>query len=160
VTPQQSASSAEIDLSRFVRPGDRILWGEGAGEPRSLTGALVEQRAQLGGVEVFLGVSFSETFCSGHADHIRFRALGGYGTNARLSHHGALEIVPSHLSSVPRLITDGRIGVDVVFVQVSPPDARGRHSLGVVADYVRPRSMSGPPEREAIPKWTQARSQL
>jgi len=138
VTPQQSASSAEIDLSRFVRPGDRILWGEGAGEPRSLTGALVEQRAQLGGVEVFLGVSFSETFCSGHADHIRFRALGGYGTNARLSHHGALEIVPSHLSSVPRLITDGRIGVDVVFVQVSPPDARGRHSLGVVADYVRP----------------------
>jgi acyl-CoA hydrolase len=137
-SPDQSAAIAQIDLSRYVRAGDRIAWGQGAGEPRSLVRALVEQRAQLGGVEVFLGVSFSETLRSEHADHIRFRGLGGFGTNARLSRDGLLEVVPCHMSAVPGLIAEGRIGVDVVFVQVSPADGRGRHSLGVVADYVRP----------------------
>jgi acyl-CoA hydrolase len=136
-SPEQSAAVAQIDLSRYVRAGDRIAWGQGAGEPRSLVRALVEQRAQLGGVEVFLGVSFSETLRSEHADHIRFRGLGGFGTNARLSRDGLLEVVPCHMSAVPGLIAEGRIGVDVVFVQVSPADGRGRHSLGVVADYVR-----------------------
>jgi acyl-CoA hydrolase len=128
--------SSAIDLSPFVRAGDRILWAQGAGEPTALTTALVDQRARLGGVEVFLGVSFSETLQPEHADHIRFRGLGGFGTNVGLSLAGVLEVVPCHLSAVPALIEQGHIGVDVVFLQVSPADARGRHSLGVAADYV------------------------
>lgn len=130
--------AAGIDLGRFVRPGDRLLWPQGAGEPTTLTHALVEQRAALTGVEVFLGVSFSETLRPEHADHLRFRGLGGFGTNVRLSRAGVLEIVPCHLSAVPALIDRGAVGADVVFLQVSPADGRGRHSIGVAGDYVWP----------------------
>ncbi|MDR0359157.1 MAG: acetyl-CoA hydrolase [bacterium] len=130
--------AADLDLAELVRPGDRILFGQATGEPRALTTALVEQRARLGGVEVFLGAMLSDTFQPEHADGIRFRALGGLGTNARLSRAGVLEVVPCHISAVPGLISDGSIGADVVFVQLSPPDAEGRHSLGPVADYLRP----------------------
>lgn len=130
--------AADLDLAELVRPGDRILFGQATGEPRALTTTLVEQRARLGGVEVFLGAMLSDTFQPEHADGIRFRALGGLGTNARLSRAGVLEVVPCHISAVPGLISDGSIGADVVFVQLSPPDAEGRYSLGPVADYLRP----------------------
>lgn len=130
--------AADLDLAGLVRPGDRILFGQATGEPRALTAALVEQRSRLGGVEAFLGVMLSDTFQPEHADAIRFRALGGFGTNARLSRAGVLDVVPCHISAVPGLIADGTIGADVVFVQLSPPDSAGRHSLGPVADYLRP----------------------
>jgi acetyl-CoA hydrolase len=130
--------AADVDLAALIRPGDRVLFAQATGEPRALTAALVEQRARLGGVEVFLGVMLSDTFQPEHADALRFRALGGFGTNARLSRAGVLEVVPSHISAVPGLIADGSIGADVVLVQLSSPDGTGRHSLGPVADYVRP----------------------
>jgi acyl-CoA hydrolase len=130
--------AADLDLAGLVRPGDRIVFGQATGEPRALTTALVEQRSHLGGVEAFLGVLLSDTFQPEHADAIRFRALGGFGTNARLSRAGVLDVVPCHISAVPGLIADGTIGADVVFVQLSPPDSTGRHSLGPVADYLRP----------------------
>ena len=50
-----------IDLREFLRPGDTVIWGQGTGEPRTLTEALVAQRASLGGIKVFLGSAFSDT---------------------------------------------------------------------------------------------------
>ncbi len=129
---------ASLDLSQFVRPGDSIMWGQGAGEPRTLTEALVEQRAALGGVSVFLGSMFSSTFDAEHADHLRFVGIGGIGANARLSKAGSLEVIPCHISSVPGLIESGRIPVDVLFLQLSPAGDDGRHSMGLIADYLRP----------------------
>ncbi len=126
------------DLRMFVRPGDTVLWGQGAGEPRTLTEALVHQRAGLGRVNVFLGATYSDTLRPEHADHLNFLAIGGIGRNAGLAQAGVLEIVPCHLSALPALIMSGRLPVDVVFVQVSPVGPSGCHSLGLVADYVRP----------------------
>jgi acyl-CoA hydrolase len=130
-------SGIDIDLAAFIQPGDSLLWGQGTGEPRALTEALVEQRQRLGGVHVLLGVSYSDTFQPEHADYISFRAMGGYGTNERLSRAGVLQVIPCHASAVPSLISDGTIPVDVVFLQISPSDGAGRHSLGLVADHIR-----------------------
>ncbi|MEI6160095.1 MAG: hypothetical protein WCP77_09700 [Roseococcus sp.] len=44
--------SEAFDLTRHIRPGDHILWGQVTGEPPGLVEALVEQRAALGGVTV------------------------------------------------------------------------------------------------------------
>src|SRR5581483_12362899 len=126
-----------VDLTELVRPGDTVHWQQASGEPLALTSALVEQRASLGGIDVFLGLGLTQTLQPEHADHIRFRSIGGYGTNARLARAGVLEIVPSHVSALPRLVAEGVIPVDVLFLHVSPCDADGFHSLGVVADYVR-----------------------
>ena len=84
-----------------------------------------------------LGVHYSDTFQPEHADHIKFKAFGGYGTNARLSRAGVLDVIPSHISRAPAMIRSGALPVDVVFVQVSPPDANGRYRLGLAADYLQ-----------------------
>ena len=41
------------------------------------------------------------------------------------------------LSELPRLIESRRVPIDVVLLQVSPPDARGMVSLGVSVDIIR-----------------------
>ena len=125
-----------IDLRTIVAPGDHILWGQGTGEPQTLTEALIAQRADLGGVNVFLGSSFSTTLKPEHADHIHFTGIGGIGGNAVLARAGVLDVIPCHISAVPRLIAAGELPVDVVFVQVAPAGPDGRHSLGLVSDYV------------------------
>jgi acetyl-CoA hydrolase len=98
----------------------------------------VEQRGALGGIDVFLGVSFGETLRPEHADALGFQALGGFGSNARLARAGALDVLPTHISDLPGLIESGELGIDVVFALVSPADAEGRHCLGLGADYLQP----------------------
>jgi acetyl-CoA hydrolase len=98
----------------------------------------VRQRLELGGVEVFLGASFGETLRPEHADALRFRALGGFGANARLARAGVLDVVPAHLSSLPGLIASGELGIDVVFALLSPADGDGLHHLGLAGDYLEP----------------------
>lgn len=129
--------TTNIEIAEFVRPNDLVIWGQGTAEPRTLTRALVEQRAEVDGVSVVLGVHYSGTFGPEHADHINFKAFGGYGTNALLSRVGVLDVIPAHISQVPSLIRSGALPVDVVFVQVSPADADGRHRLGLAADYLQ-----------------------
>jgi acetyl-CoA hydrolase len=129
---------ATLDLSRFLRPGDTIAWGQGPGEPRSLSELLVDQRHRLGGVGVFLGAGFSETLRPEHGDALRFRALGGFGTNARLAKAGVLDVIPSHVSDLPGHFASGRIAVDAVFLMLSPADRDGFHHLGLAADYLAP----------------------
>lgn len=125
-----------LDLAALVRPGDRIMWGQGTAEPRTLTEALVDQRGRLGGVEVLLGVSFSDTFQPEHADAITFTGFGGFGTNARLGKAGVLDVVPCHASAVPSLIEDGTLAPDVAFVLLAPTDDGARFSLGPTSDYI------------------------
>jgi acyl-CoA hydrolase len=127
----------ETKIADFVRPTDLVIWGQGTAEPRTLTRALVDQRADVSGVSAVLGVHYSDTFQPEHADHINFKAFGGYGTNARLSRAGVLDVIPAHISRAPSLIRSGALPVDVVFVQVSPADADGRHRLGLAADYLQ-----------------------
>ena len=54
--------------------------------------------------------------------------------NAGLAGSGQLDYVPISLEEVPRLLTSGRLPIDVALLQVSPPDARGFVSLGVSVD--------------------------
>jgi acyl-CoA hydrolase len=130
-------NASTIDLRRFVQPGDHIVWGQGTGEPQTLTEALVDQRAELGGVSVFLGSTFSSTLKAEHADHLRLVGIGGIGRNADLVRAGVLDVLPCHISAVPRLLEERLLRADVVFVQVSPVRSDGYHSLGLVADYVK-----------------------
>ncbi len=121
----------DLDLREFVRPGDAIFWGEGTAEPQTLTEALVAQRDRLGGVSVFLTVAFSDTLRPEHADHIRFRGIGGIGTLRRLTRARVMDIIPGHFGQVPNYIADGAVPCDVAFVQASPPGPHGMHSFGV-----------------------------
>jgi acyl-CoA hydrolase len=128
---------ASLDLSHYIRGGDGIVFGQGCGEPVGLTGKLVEQRAAYSGAGIFFGSGFSKTFQPEHADHLRFKGIGGIGTLRKLASAGKLDPIPCHISSIEGLIEGGQIRTDVVMLLVSPANERGEHSFGLVNDYVR-----------------------
>jgi acyl-CoA hydrolase/RimJ/RimL family protein N-acetyltransferase len=64
----------------------------------------------------------------------RHRAFFVGSEMVALADSGQLDYVPISLEEVPRLLTSGRLPIDVALLQVSPPDARGFVSLGVSVD--------------------------
>jgi acyl-CoA hydrolase len=123
---------ADIELSRFIRPGDRILIAEGSGEPQTLTEALVRQRHDLGGVEVFVGLGLSSTFTSDRVDGLTMSSYGALGSTRRLADAGLLNIVPVGLGDIASLLERGGMRFDVVLTSVAP-EIEGRHPLGLMA---------------------------
>lgn len=112
-----------------MRPGDTVLWGQGAGEPLTLTAALAQQADRLGGVVGFVGLTYNPRLA---AAGLRLRSYGALGAAADIP----LDVVSCHMSSLPKLLRSGRLRADVVLCQLSLPDADGNHSLGVTADYL------------------------
>jgi acyl-CoA hydrolase len=127
-----------IDLASVVRPGDGIIIGQACAEPQTLVEMLVAQRARLSGCRLFLGVNYSGIVKPSHSDHLRLASYGGIGHNRALSDAGVLDVLRVPYSRLAALIRSGQIPADVVFVQVSPPNARGEYSLGRAADYLVP----------------------
>jgi acyl-CoA hydrolase len=124
------------DLRRFIQPGDRILCAEGPGEPQTLIRALVEQRASLGGVEVFVGLGLGSTLRPDSVDGLRMRSYGALGTTRRLADAGLLDIVPVGLGDIPAMLERGDLGFDVVLTSVAPAGDDGSHPLGLMALHV------------------------
>lgn len=137
-----STPAGDIDLRRFVRPGDTIIVGQGPGEPQALVAALIEQRHALGGVRVFIGATYTGAFRPEHADALEFVSIGVVGRAAALADAGVLTIFPAHFGTLPMLMRQGLMRADVVFAQVSEVrEVAGRgpvHSLGVLSDYLYP----------------------
>ncbi|MEJ2156618.1 MAG: GNAT family N-acetyltransferase [Desulfobacteraceae bacterium] len=48
-----------------------------------------------------------------------------------------MDLIPSRLSQIPRLMETGKITVDAAIVQITPPDKSGYCSLGVAVDVAR-----------------------
>jgi hypothetical protein len=68
----------DLDLTRYVRPGDRVVWGQGPAEPPTLTELLVAQRNRLGGVTCFVGLPGPDVIRPEHADVLTFESYCGY----------------------------------------------------------------------------------
>jgi len=54
---EEVGDAAELDLTRYIRPGALVAWGQGCAEPLTLTEALAGQREGLGGIRCFSGIS-------------------------------------------------------------------------------------------------------
>ncbi|MGE4220351.1 MAG: acetyl-CoA hydrolase/transferase family protein [Alphaproteobacteria bacterium] len=129
--------AAELDMAALVRPGDTVAWGQGTGEPLTLSEALVAQRASLGGgVSLLLGTQFSRTVRPEHADHLHLSSFGGGGRNRALVAAGVLHLIPCHWSDTPRLFARGALKADVVFVQASGTGPEDVLSLSTVSAYM------------------------
>lgn len=126
----------KLDFAALVKPGDRVLWGQACAEPVTLTRHLLAQRERVGQFAVFLGIPASDSVQAHHADYINFSSYCGTGLNHKLGACGMLDIVPCHYSALPDLISDGKLAVDVVLLQLSPPDADGNCSLSTAVDYL------------------------
>lgn len=134
--PEVFDGTSELDLTRYIRAGDLVVWGQACAEPLSLTELLMEQRAEIGRFRCFLGIPASATVRPEHADHVSLASYCGSGANRALHQAGVLDVLPCHYSALPSLLSGGALHADVVLVQVSPRDRYGRHSLGLASDYI------------------------
>ncbi|MDN7493300.1 acetyl-CoA hydrolase/transferase C-terminal domain-containing protein [Burkholderia sp. AU45274] len=123
-------------LSSIIRSGDTVMWGQSHAEPVTLMRALVAQREHLKRIRVFLGIGLADVLAPEHADAFDFLAYCGSGSNRKLARAGVLDILPVHYSQLPGLIRSGGLRIDVVMLQVSPPDDQGRYSLGLAREYL------------------------
>ncbi|MCW1427495.1 acetyl-CoA hydrolase/transferase family protein [Novosphingobium sp. JCM 18896] len=130
-------SPADLDLSRYLKPGDRIVFGQACGEPTTLVEALIAQGAGIGNLSAFIATSFSGLFVPENASAFRLSSMGAIGALRSMTKAGALDVIPVHVSQVGPLIAAGVLPCDVAMIQVSPADADGNHSCGLISDYVR-----------------------
>ncbi|MFL9990930.1 acetyl-CoA hydrolase/transferase C-terminal domain-containing protein [Paraburkholderia sediminicola] len=112
------------------------MWGQSHAEPVTLMRALVAQRDRLRRIRIFLGIGLADVLAPEHADAFDFLAYCGSGSNRKLARAGVLDILPAHYSQLPGLIRSGALRIDVVMLQVSPPDEHGRFSLGLAREYL------------------------
>ena len=126
-----------LDLARFVQRGDHVVFGQACGEPPTLVEALIAQGAQVGDISAFIATSFSGAFTPATASSFALSSMGAIGALRTMTKAGLLQVVPVQVSQVGPLITAGVIGCDVAMIQVSPADAAGNHSCGLISDHIR-----------------------
>ena len=127
-----------VDLTAFIRRGDALMWGQAAAEPTALTSALMRQRHAIGGIEAFIGATWSQAADPAFADCVRFRSYCGTAANRRLAKAGCLDILPCNYSQLGAMIRTGQLKVDVLMLQLAPADADGRYSLSLAHEYLIP----------------------
>jgi acyl-CoA hydrolase len=126
-----------LDLGAYLRPGDRIVWGQACGEPTTLVQALIAQAEGIGELAAFAATSFSGLLDAEAAQRVSISSMGAIGALRTVAAAGRLSIVPCHVGQVAGMIEQGLIGCDVAFVQVSSPDFDGNHSFGLINDFVQ-----------------------
>jgi acyl-CoA hydrolase len=131
----REAPLSQLDFTQLVRRGDTVVWTQGAGEPLELIEQLLGQRHEIGPFRVFLAGSYAGSARPEHADVVTIEGLGAVGTNRALCDAGAMEVIPCHLSDVPRLMRAGALRPDVVLTQLGE-NARGELSFGTTNGFI------------------------
>ena len=122
---------------KAVRSGARVWIQSGCGTPTPLVDALVARAAELRDVEIVHMMTL------GSADYTRPEVRGPIPPSRTCfwAHNvrdavaaGRADYTPIFLSEIEGLFESGALPLDVVLMQVSPPDAHGFVSLGTTVD--------------------------
>lgn len=129
--------SAEEAVS-YIQSGDRVLVQGASATPQTLLKAMTARASELTDVEVvhlhtegFIDYARPEY---NHSFRVNCFFIGG---NVRkYVQMGSAQYNPVFLSDIPLLFRNGVMPIDVVLVNVSPPDKHGYCSLGTSVDIV------------------------
>lgn len=124
-----------------IEPGMSIFLSTGVAEPRTLVRSLMgSSLSNLNDLELLQLVSLGDAVTShGTSPAGRFRLktfFSGWMAGDAIT-SGSVDLIPSRISRIPRLVESGAIRVDAAFVQITPPDASGYASLGVAVDAAK-----------------------
>jgi len=124
---------------RSLRPGQRVFIGTGCAEPQELVQALTDRAHELLDIEIIHLLTKGEAPYAAKQFADCFRVNSFFiGQNVRDQiQEGRGDYTPVLLSDIPRLFNSGKMPIDVALIQVSPPDRRGRVSLGISVDIVK-----------------------
>ena len=121
---------------KAVQSGARVWIQSGCGTPATLVDALVARAAELRDVEIvhMMTLGPADYTRPEYEGHFRHRGLF-LGANVREAiAAGRADYTPIFLSEIEGLFESGALPLDVVLMQVSPPDAHGFVSLGTTVD--------------------------
>jgi len=137
-TYKQKLVSAERAL-QSVKSGDRVVLGHACSEPPVLVEALVNRFTELSNVEIAHMVAMGPAVFAqpGMEQSFRFNGffLGAPTRKAVEENRGTF--TPCFFGEVPRLFKSGILPVDVLLMQVTPPDEQGFCSYGLSVDYTQ-----------------------
>jgi acyl-CoA hydrolase len=122
---------------KLIKSGNRVLIQGGSATPQTLIRAMVERAPELRGVKIVH--LHTEGECGYTAPEVRdsFHTSAFFiGGNIRKMIGDTADYIPIFLSDIPSLFRQGYMDLDVVLVNVSPPDKHGFCSLGVSVDIV------------------------
>jgi acyl-CoA hydrolase len=122
---------------KLIKSGNRVLIQGGSATPQTLVKAMVARAPELKGVEIVH--IHTEGECGYTAPELResfYTNAFFIGGNIRKMVGVTADYIPIFLSDIPSLFRQGYMNLDVVLVNVSPPDRHGFCSLGVSVDIV------------------------
>ena len=122
-----------------VRSGQRVFVGTGCATPQLLVKALMARARDVADIEIVHLLTF------GQAPYVEASMVEKFRVNSFFIADNVREVIqegqgdytPIFLSDIPRLFGSGQLPLDVVMIQVTPPDDRGMVSLGVSVDIVK-----------------------
>lgn len=122
-----------------IKSGDRVVTGHACGEPLTLVEALVARAPELRDVEIMHMVAMGPAkFVQPEmAQSFRHNALFVGGATRKAVEEKRADFTPCFFSEIPRLFQNKIVPVDVVLLQVTPPDEQGFCSYGVSVDYTK-----------------------
>lgn len=125
------------EAAKLIKSGDNVLIQGGSATPQALVKAMIARAPELRGVRIMhlhtegeSGYTAPELRESFHTD-VFF--IGG---NIRNRIGDTADYIPIFLSDIPSLFREGYVDLDVVLVNVTPPDKHGFCSLGVSVDIM------------------------
>lgn len=139
-THYDQRSDSAIAAIRRIRSGSRVFVGSGCGRPAVLLEGLVRMASQLRDIEIIQGrtlgiVPSSSTIANTRSfRHHTFHICAGMQEAVQ---DGRADYTPVSSSQLPTLLASGRIPIDVVLLQVSPPDDAGYCSMGITVGITR-----------------------
>jgi acyl-CoA hydrolase/RimJ/RimL family protein N-acetyltransferase len=127
--------SAE-EAVQCVRAGDHVFVGTACATPRTLVRALEAREDWPSDVELVHFLTDGVVSELGGEPYTRYhhRVFFVGSDVAGVASQGKVDYVPISIAQIWRLLEFGRLPLDVAFLQVAPPDADGRCSLGVSVD--------------------------
>ncbi len=122
-----------------LKSGHRVFLGTGCGEPTVLVEAMTKIAGKLADVEIV------ELLTKGNAPYADKKFASSFKINSFFIGHNVRDVIqegrgdytPILMFDIPRLFNSGQLPLDVALIQVTPPDARGKMSLGVSVDIVK-----------------------
>jgi len=121
-------------VAHFIPPGTSLISGQTVGEPTVLLEEIFRSVAGVDDVKLFGGMSLTGVF-SQAPSNFALSTFVGIGRSAELIAAGRMDLVPCHMSDLPRNLRAGSLRADVALVLVSPPNREGMCSLGPSSDY-------------------------
>jgi 4-hydroxybutyrate CoA-transferase len=122
---------------KHIKSGDAVVLGHCVGEPPVLVEAMTANAAQYENVEVKHMVSLGSGAYTapGMEKHFRSNPLFASANTRGAIAEGRGDFTPAFFHEVPKLFRVGKLRVDVLILQTTPPDDHGYVSLGPSVDY-------------------------